>query len=124
MNHDPAKLEKLLTRVAPAAPPPELRSRVLTAATTQVPRPFWPFIEGLAACLLVGMNLALAVGLPSPTPYRTPQAANPQEAMRQIKAMGLDPELAGIARLGLPEDTVHVAPSLNIRSYQPFTGEL
>lgn len=124
MKHDPAQLEMLLSHVAPIAPPPELRGRVLTAATTQAPRPVWPFLEGLAACLLVGMNLALAVGLASPTPYHTPQAANPQEACRQLKALGIDPESAGTARLGLPEDAVHVAPTLDIRSYQPFTGEL
>lgn len=124
MNHDPAQLEKLLSQVGPIAPPPELRGRVLTAAATQAHRPVWPFIEGLAACLLVGMNLAMAIGLASPTPYRTPQGANPQEARRQLQALGIDSESAGIARLGLPEDSVHVAPRLDVGSYQRFTGEL
>lgn len=124
MNQESTKLERLLTRVTPVPPAEGLRQRVLAEASAAAGRPVWSFVEGVAACLLVGMNLALAVGLTAPGPHRLAQAPAPEEARRQIQALGIDPEMAGIARLGLPPETAPVAPRLDVRLHRPFNGEL
>lgn len=113
------KFEEQLRTLRPPDLSPALKLRIRREAGK---RPVLPFIECLAACLFAGMNLAMAIGVATPQPYRTSQAASPQQITEQLQTLGIEPELAGIARFGFA-DTRPVTPSLNVRGYRSFTGE-
>lgn len=85
--------ESLASRTVPA-PPDELRSSVLTAvrgelnARLRTPSNWWPFAAGVAACLLLGLNLAMAsINASDYSPDASTNTADADQTTRLVREL-------------------------------------